>query len=95
MGRRPYAIRIAKRRAQQLNDLGKDLRPLRLLELLEEGAAEGLQPPLHADFERGWTRHQHDCLDREAALPEQTAVFGDRREEPGSDLLRIASACRR
>ena len=48
----PHAISIAKRRPQKLDDLGEYLRPFRLLELLEEGAAEGLEPSLHADIER-------------------------------------------
>ena len=91
MVRGPYAIGIAQRRPQQLDDLGKDLRPLRLLELLEEGAAEGLEPALHADIKRRRARHEHDRLDGKTALLEQTAIFGNRREEPGCDLVEIAA----
>ena len=56
MVRGPHAIGIAQRRPQQLDDLGKDPLPLRLLELLEEGAAEGFEPafmPISSGVGRG------------------------------------------
>src|SRR6185312_10921190 len=91
MVRGPHAIGIAKRRPQQLDDLGKDLLPPRLLELLEEGAAEGFEPALHADVERRRPRHEHDRLYGKTALLEQAAIFGNRRKEPGSDFVWIAA----
>jgi hypothetical protein len=41
---RLHPVSIAKRRAQKLDDLGEHLPTLRLLKLLEEGTAEGLEP---------------------------------------------------
>src|SRR6185295_14906475 len=82
---------IAERRPQQLDDLGKDLRALRLRKLLEKGAAEGLEPPLHANLERGRARNEHDRGDGKTALLQQPLVFGDRRKEPGSDFVGIAA----
>src|SRR4249919_1210034 len=91
MGRRPHPVSVAERRAQKLDDLGEHLPPLRLLELLEEGTAEGFEPTPDADIERGRARHEHDGLDRKAALLEQPAIFGDGGKEPGGDLVRIAA----
>jgi hypothetical protein len=79
---RPHAVSIAKRRAQKRDDLGEYLRPFGLLELLEEGAAEGLEPSSDADIELRRPRYEHDGLDRKAALLEQPAIFGDRGKEP-------------
>src|SRR5215510_297160 len=61
---RPHPVSIAKRRAQQLDDLGEHLPTLGLLELVEEGTAEGLEAPLDADIESSRSRHEHDGLDR-------------------------------
>jgi hypothetical protein len=82
---RPHPVSIAKRRAQQLDDLGEHLPPLRLLELLEEGTPEGLEPSLDADIELCRARHEHDGLDQTALL-EQPAIFGDRGKEQGATL---------
>jgi len=88
---RPHPVSNAKRRAQQLDDFCEHLPPLRLLELLEEGTPEGLEPSLDADIELCRARHEHDGLDRKTALLEQPAIFGDRGKEPGGDLVRIAA----
>src|SRR5262245_16067599 len=88
---RPHPVSIAKRRAQQLDDLGEHLPTLELLELVEEGTAEGLEPPLDADIESSRPRHEHDRLDRKIPLLEQPAIFGDRGKEPRRDLVRIAA----
>src|SRR5262245_12222006 len=87
---RPNPISIAKRRAQKLDDLGEHLPALGLLELLEEGAAEGFEPSLDADIERCRARHEHDGLDCKSPLLEQPAIFGDRGKEPRRDLVGIA-----
>jgi len=84
---RPHAVSIAKRRAQKRDDLGEYLRPFGLLELLEEGAAEGLEPSSDADIELRRPRYEHDGLDRKAALLEQPALFGDRGKEPRRDFV--------
>src|SRR5262245_26530558 len=87
---RPHPVSIAKRRAQQLDDLGEHLPTLGLLELVEEGTAGGLEPPLDADIESSRPRHEHDGLDRKTPLLEQPAIFGDRGKEPRRDLVGIA-----
>src|SRR5262245_45495003 len=88
---RPHPVSIAKRRAQQLDDLGEHLPTLGLPELVEEGTAEGLEPPLDADIESSRPRHEHDGLDRNPPLLEQPAIFGDRGKEPRRDLVGIAA----
>src|SRR6476619_7594716 len=42
--------------------LRKNLRSLRLLELIEERPSKGLEPSLHADLERSRARHERDDL---------------------------------
>src|SRR6476619_2940939 len=71
--------------------LRKNLRSLRLLELIEERPSKGLEPSLHADLERSRARHERDGLDAKASLLEQAPVFGDGGKEPGRDLGRIAA----
>ena len=84
--RRPHPVSVAERWAQKLDDLGEHLPPLRLLELLEEGTAEGFEPTPDADIERGRARHEHDGLNRKAALFEQLRYSATEGKNQGATL---------